>query len=275
MTPTTATVNGVELAYELRGDGPTAIVLVHGSWGSRHAWDQVAPALAERYRVLTYDRRGHSDSERPPGHGSVHEDAADLGALIEHLDLEPAYVAGTSFGAIVTLRLACERPHLFRGLIAHEPPLMALLGENRERSPSGSGPKEAIARVIALIDAGDNETAAELFVDAVAFGPGSWARFPEPLRRTFTFNAPTFADEQRDPEAMTMDLEPLGRFDTPVFLSLGDRSPPMFAPIVDIVARRLPDVEVHTFAGAGHGPHNSHPADYIEAVRAFVERTRG
>ena len=75
-------------------------------------------------RVLTYDRRGHSQSERPTGQGSVREDVADLAALLEHVELAPAWVLANSFGASISLRLASEHPGLFRGLIAHEPPLL-------------------------------------------------------------------------------------------------------------------------------------------------------
>src|SRR5205085_8987618 len=116
----TVKVNGVQLAYELTGAGEVPLVLVHGSWVSRHTWDLVVPGLAKPFRVLAYDRRGHSESERSPGQGSVREDVADLAALIEHLGLAPAWVAGNSFGATITLRLAAARPALFRGILAHE-----------------------------------------------------------------------------------------------------------------------------------------------------------
>src|ERR1041385_6457371 len=80
------------------------LVLVHGSWGDHHNWDPVVSALAESFRVLAYDRRGHSASERLAGQGSVFEDADDLAALINELGLAPAYVAGNSCGAVITLR---------------------------------------------------------------------------------------------------------------------------------------------------------------------------
>lgn len=55
-------VNGVRLRYELTGQGDE-LVLVHGSWDDRHGWNAVTPLLADRFRVLAYDRRGHSESE--------------------------------------------------------------------------------------------------------------------------------------------------------------------------------------------------------------------
>jgi pimeloyl-ACP methyl ester carboxylesterase len=116
---TTEKINGVQLHYELSGTAKVPLVLVHGSWGSHRNWDAVVPALRESFRVLTYDRRGHADSECPSGQGSVLDDVADLAALIESLDLAPAFVIGNSFGSSIALRLAGERPDLFRGLIVH------------------------------------------------------------------------------------------------------------------------------------------------------------
>ena len=75
-------INGVGIFWELTGTGGEPLVLVHGSWGDHHNWDKVVEELSENFRVLTYDRRGHSQSERPPGQGSVEEDIADLTGLI-------------------------------------------------------------------------------------------------------------------------------------------------------------------------------------------------
>jgi pimeloyl-ACP methyl ester carboxylesterase len=263
-------INGLRLRYEVSGEGAIPLVMVHGSWGSHHAWDLVVPALSERFRVVTFDRRGHSESERPPGQGSIREDAADVVALIEHLGLAPAWVAGTSFGAAITLHVAASRSDVLRGIACHEPPLMGLLGENRELSPTGTGPQEKIAKVIARIAAGDDAGAAEEFVEEIAFGPGHWARFPEATRRTFIENAPTFLDESRDPEQLTFDLATLKRYTKPTLLTLGSASPPMFEPVVKIFAAAMPQAEVVTIPGAGHGPHNSHPAEYVEALTAFI-----
>src|SRR4029078_13549833 len=83
-------VNGVRLFWDLRGETGDLLVLVHGSWGNHHNWDPVVPGLARCFRVLTYDRRGHSQSERPDGQGHVEEDVADLAALIDHIGHGPA-----------------------------------------------------------------------------------------------------------------------------------------------------------------------------------------
>jgi len=115
--------NGVQLFYELSGFGEIPVVLVHGSWVSHHTWDSVLPRLEKEFRVLTYDRRGHSQSERPAGQGSIQDDVADLAALLEHLGLAPAWVIGNSMGSSIALRLAAEHPKLLLGIVGHEPPI--------------------------------------------------------------------------------------------------------------------------------------------------------
>ena len=271
----TATVNGVRLHYRIHGTRETALVLVHGSWDSHHDWDLVVPALAGSCRVVAYDRRGHSQSERPSGPGSVREDVADLAALIEHLRLAPTWVVGNSFGASIALRLAAERPGLLRGLIAHEPPLFALLADDPTLAPTLADVSEKIGAVVERIASGDHAGAAEQFVETVALGPGTWAQVSADLRRAIIENAPTFLDEARDPEQLAFDLEWIRGFAKPVLLTRGDESPPTFAPVIARLASALPHAEVVTLPGAGHIPHATHPDAFVEAVLAFTRQHPG
>src|SRR6476659_8224442 len=103
-------IDGVNIFWELTGTKDEPLVLVHGSWGDHHNWDKVVGEFAKEFRVLTYDRRGHSQSESPPGQGNVEEDISDLIELINHLNLSPAHVAGNSFGAAIVLKTAAKRP---------------------------------------------------------------------------------------------------------------------------------------------------------------------
>src|SRR5258705_6962614 len=123
-------INDVKLFWELTGDRGEPLVLVHGSWGDHHNWDMIVGELGKTFRVLTYDRRGHSQSERLPGQGSVEEDIEDLVELINHFDLSPAHIAGNSFGAAIVLKTAAKRQDLFRSMIIHEPPLFGILTDN-------------------------------------------------------------------------------------------------------------------------------------------------
>lgn len=261
-------VGGVRLHYELGEAVGPPLVLVHGSWVDHTDWAPVVADLARDFQVLTYDRRGHSLSERPAGQGSADEDAADLAALIEGMGLAPAHVAANSFGAAIALRLASRRPWLFRSLNVHEPPLFGLLAAQAETRELAAAVGVAVGQVVALLAQGEMTAAAERFVDDVALGPGAWAGLPEGLRAVLVNNAPTFLDEAQDPDALTLDVAALAAFERPLLLTRGSESPPPFAPVLDALARALPQARRHTFDGAGHLPHQSHPAAYAAQVRA-------
>ena len=70
-------------------------------------------------------------------------------------------------------------------------------------------------------------------------------------------------------EALMLDVAALGAFDRPLLLTGGSESPPPFAPVLDALARALPHARRRTFDGAGHLPHQSHPAAYAAQVRAL------
>jgi pimeloyl-ACP methyl ester carboxylesterase len=265
-----ANVNGVRLRYELTGEGENPLVFVHGSWVSHGSWDPVVPKLAESLQVLTYDRRGHSESERPVGPDSILEDVADLAALIEHVGLGPAWVAGNSFGASITLRLAAQRPDLLRGVIAHEPPLFALLANDPATAPLLEEFTTKSGAVVERIARGDHAGAAEQFVEKIALGRGAWAQLAPEMRQTLIENAPTFLDEANDPEQIAFDTAWIKAFPRPALLTQGTESPPAFPPVVAKLAAALPMAELVSFPGAGHIPHITHPDAYVEVTRSFI-----
>jgi len=267
----TESVNGVLLRYALSGTGEVPLVLVHGSWGSHRNWDLVVPGLARSFQVLTYDRRGHCESECPGGQGSIGEDVDDLAALIELLGLAPAYVVGDSRGSVITLRLAGERPDLLRGVVVHEPPLFSLLASDSAMAPVLEEMRERVNAVLERIESGDHDGAAEQFCD-MALGPGTWAQFPLETRQTWIENAPTFLDEERDPEVGAVDLVSIGAFPGPILLTTGGHGPPMFSPVVARLAKALLGAETLTYARAGHIPHATHADAYVEATAAFIDR---
>jgi pimeloyl-ACP methyl ester carboxylesterase len=267
-----ATINGIELYYELSGQAGEPLVLVHGSWGEHHGWDLMVPALARSFRVLTYDRRGHSRSERPAGQGSVREDVSDLSALIEHLGLAPAHFLGNSFGGSIVLRLTAERPDLFRSLNVHEPALFSLLDPAADREILQSV-QERIRAVMELLEKGEMEAGARQFVETLTLGPGAWERLPERLRQSMCVNAPTFLDEQRDPEWLAIDLQRLARFSPPALLTRGDQSSPIFPLVIEKLAGTLAHAQAQTLQGVGHVPQLSHPQEYVEAVVSFIRAT--
>jgi pimeloyl-ACP methyl ester carboxylesterase len=264
-------INGVRLFWDLRGETGDLLVLVHGSWGNHHNWDSVVPAFERTFRVLTYDRRGHSQSERPGGQGHVEEDVADLAALIDHIGRGPAHLVGNSFGAAIVLRLAGERPDLFRSLIVHEPPLFRLLDHEPQAQAALSAIMERVGVVIGMLDARDYPGGARQFVETIAFRPGAWEQLPPDLRETFIFNASTWLDEMRDPEALSINLDRLQAFSARALLTHGGQSPAIFNLVVRQIALKMPRAVASTFPGAGHVPHLSHPDEYVATVTSFAD----
>jgi pimeloyl-ACP methyl ester carboxylesterase len=261
-------INGVELYYELRGEGEP-LVLVHGSWTDHTSWRFVVDALAETYRVLTYDRRGHSRSERSDSADTRQTDEDDLAALIEALDLAPAHLVGNSFGAAIALGLAARRPDLARSVVAHEPPVHGI-------SQPGSELESLIRPVLATMDEvvddlrhGHAERGAARFVEQIAFGPGVWPTLPAETRQTMIANAATLLDEAADPDWGTPPPPPPAS--VPVLLTDGETSPAWFGAIVgELTATTHQLAARHTFTGAGHVPHLTHPDDLVAVVRAFA-----
>jgi pimeloyl-ACP methyl ester carboxylesterase len=262
--------NNVNLFYEEIGSGEP-LVLVHGSWMDHHTWDQLASALAARFRVISYDRRGHSESERPSGQGSVHEDVADLAALIETLGLAPAHIIGNSFGGSIVLRLAIARPDLIRSVAAHEPPLPSLAVNESASAGEAEGSQSQVMAVIQLASSGEMEEAARRFWNGI-LGPGGWERvLTTDERKSYVNNCPTFLDEVMDPEAFTLDLGSLARFAGPTLLSSGSTSPPLFPRVVAAVCAAMKSAREHKFDGLGHIPHQTHPDEYLQVWTSFVE----
>ena len=264
-------VNGVELYYEVIGEGDP-LVLVHGGWGDHTSWRLVVDEFARSYQIVTYDRRGHSQSDRvsAPDVFRAHEE--DLDALIEKLGIAPAHVVGNSIGGSIALRLGSRRPEAFRSICAHEPPTLDVLRGDPETEALAEDQMTKLAGVEQRLAAGDMEGGARLFFETIALGPGAWERLPEQSRRAYVTNAPTFLAEMRDPEQLRLDLEGLARFPHPTLLTNGDNSRPEFAAVVGRLARVMPRAERRTVVGAGHVPHVTHPADYAQITLEFLSR---
>jgi pimeloyl-ACP methyl ester carboxylesterase len=98
-------------------------LFISGATGDAGHWTGVADTLADRYAVITYDRRGNSRSPRSLGWASttIDEQADDAAALLRGLDLAPAFVFGTSAGASIAANLALLHPAVLRGVVFHEP----------------------------------------------------------------------------------------------------------------------------------------------------------
>ena len=113
-----ARVGDLDIQYTDWGDPAAPVVLlVHGFNVQSHTWDPIASVLAERYRVIAPDLRGHGGSSWATDGYRAEQFAGDLGALLDQLGIDSCTVVGHSLGARVAIALAGMRPDLVSRLV--------------------------------------------------------------------------------------------------------------------------------------------------------------
>lgn len=207
--------NGIMMNYELTGTGE-CLVLVHGAGDNLGMWYGQVPVFSREYRVLTYDVRGHGETECPPSPVDMPLLAADLRELVRALDVDRAFVLGYSMGGRIGLQLALDEPAMMRALI------MSNSGVGLGAPPPGAA--ERRQSLIAALQRGDLETVSEQMT-AFSFSPGLKERDPalfERYKRVKLVNdAQSFA---RVWGSMAQAQPPdLSRLSCPVLLIAGER----------------------------------------------------
>lgn len=115
-TRASAGVNGIELAYELRGQGEP-LLLLHGFAACADYWAPLLPALAARHRLIIPDLRGHGRSTNPARRFSMRQSATDILSLLDHLGLDKVKAIGHSAGAMTLMHAATREPDRFEALV--------------------------------------------------------------------------------------------------------------------------------------------------------------
>lgn len=152
-----APVNGVELEYEVKGSGEPVLLISTGPIADSFLPLLSDKALVERYRLIRYRQRRRARSDAPPP--SFAEHAADAAALLAHLGIARAHVAGHSSGAIIALQLAVDRPDVVQTLALLEPPLLS--------APSAAAFFEKVGPALTAYGSGDREGAMARFLSTV------------------------------------------------------------------------------------------------------------
>jgi pimeloyl-ACP methyl ester carboxylesterase len=117
MTTGYAPVNGLQLYYEIHGEGQP-LILLHGGLGATEMFAGMLPLLAARRQVIAADLQAHgrtADIDRPMKYEAM---ADDIAALMKHLEIAKADALGYSLGAGVALRTAIQHPGLIGKLVA-------------------------------------------------------------------------------------------------------------------------------------------------------------
>jgi pimeloyl-ACP methyl ester carboxylesterase len=264
----TATVNGTELYYEIRGNGPP-VLLIMGATGDGGHFDALADLLADEFTVISYDRRGNGRSPVTDNWQttSPEEQADDAAALLNALGSRPAAVFGTSSGGNFALCLMIRHPGSVRGAILHEPGLYALVDDfEAVRSP-------VRAMVQKALEAGGPPAAVERFWCYVA-GDDGWDRLPPELRERLRAAASTLIGvELGTYELYTPDDETLTAIVAPMRLLVSENGLPVFTEIAGRFGKHL-GLDVATVPG-GHAAYHDRPRELAEAIRPFLREVSG
>ena len=108
-------VNDISLYYEESGEGEPLLFL-HGLGTDGRSWEYQRDFFAEQFRVIVVDVRGHGRSAQPPGPYSVSQFAADIFALLDHLQIDQFHLVGLSMGGMIGFQMAVDQPKRCKSL---------------------------------------------------------------------------------------------------------------------------------------------------------------
>ncbi len=242
---------GARLAYEVAGDGP-AMVLIHGFGLDMRMWDPQVGALAARFLVVRYDCRGFGASG-PLDPAVPYTHAGDLIALLDHLDVGEAVLAGLSFGGRVALQAALAAPDRVRGL--------ALLDAVLDGVPWDPKSAEALDEVTLRVRAAGVLAGREAWLAHPLFAA---ARERPDLAAALAAMVAGYPGQHwlgQDPHRETRrPLDLLEAVAGPALVAVGERDVPGFREMSAVLARRIPGAAYHVVAGAGHMVNMEQPA---------------
>ena len=282
----TATVNGVDLAYIEQGQGEP-VLFVHGGAGDYRAWDQQMNAFGAGYRAVALSCRGYWPNPKlhPDEPITLDTFVDDLAQFVHALGAGPVHLVGhSSPGGFGSLRLASQHPELLRTLVLLEPPAFPLLGVSIPPRPAqvikllirhprvGIGFIKFGARgvrpAIKAFERGDDERALRIFM-AANTSRAVVEGIPEAIFQRFADNAGPLKAQIKAgfPPFTASDARAI---EVPTLLVSGAQSPAHIKAVTDRLAKLVPDADRLTIAGATHNMFNSHPAQFNAGVLRFI-----
>ncbi len=263
-----ASVNGIQIAYEVRGAGQP-LLLIAGLSYDRWMWHRLAPGLARRFQVVLFDNRGVGRSSRPAGPYSAELLAQDTVGLMDALGIERAAVLGFSMGGFVAQALALAQPERLSHLVLAatnfggpnhvpaKPDAMALLLD-----PSGS-PEDRVRRGIEISCAPGFAARETGLLDAwIAYRvaqPIDPASYQAQLAIGLGLLSPAASFESRLPGLRL-----------PVLILFGEHDQVAPPANVRLLAAAIPGAQVVILKGAGHFFPLEAPAAAAEAILGFL-----
>lgn len=262
-------VNGAKLEYEAVGSGePVLLISPVLADGFLPLFEE--PALADRYQLIRYHRRGWAGSTHTPPPVSIADHAADAAALLDHLGLGRVHVAGHSSGAAVAAQLALDHPEIVHTLILLELLLLSV--------PSGEAFLEQAGPAFEAYASGDHTGALAMFMSAV--GGLDWAtcralleeRIPGAVAQAIGDADTFFGIELPSLTTWAFDAERAATIQQPVRSVLGAETQPLWLEVAAFLRSSLPHVEERAIGGIGHLLHIQRSEPVARAIAEFLGR---
>ena len=253
------------------GTGP-GVVCIHANASSSAQWRGLMERLAPKFRVLAPDSYDSGKGPHWPSDRVIR--LGDEAALIEPVLSRagsPLVLVGHSYGAGVALIAALQNPKRVRALALYEPTIFALLDAEKPAPNDADGIRDAVARSVAALEAGDTDLCAQHFID-YWMGAGAWKQIPEARKPAI---AASTTNVRRWAHALITEPTPLAAFrslDVPVLYMTGKRSTPSALGVARLLAGALPRVERVDFDKLGHMGPVTHPEIVNAAIGEFLER---
>lgn len=260
--------SGIPVPFVANGTGEP-MLFVHGSLCDYRYWNAQTAILSKHFHCISVSLSHYwplADA-RVARTFSWQEHVSELAEFIETLALGPVHLVGHSRGGCVAFRLACEHPHLVKSLTLADPggPLQV---DDTPAPPLQPAIAALRGKVAELVDAGEIDSALELFVDSVSV-PGQWRKSPKGFRTMATDNAATLPKQFRDHmPAYTQALAQKVKCKT--LLIEGEKSPRIYRDNVAALATWIADARAETVAGASHGMNVTNPAAFNRLLQAFA-----
>lgn len=259
-----AHINGVELEYEVRGEGEP-VLLIHGA----HIANAMTPLLdepaLEGFQQIYYHRRGFAGSSRATASTSVATHADDAAALLDHVGVSSAHVVGHSSGAVYALEVGARHPARVRSLALLEPALLT--------GPAGAVFMEVMTGLMSRYNAGDDAGAVDEFLSLV--GRDDWRQVieravPGGVEQAERDAATFFESELPTVAAWSFDVGRASVITCPVLSVLGSDSGPLFAEGRHFLHNWFPDCIDADLAGVTHLLQMEATEAVAEAVGHFL-----
>ena len=262
-------VNGVDLEYEVIGAGEP-VLLVHPIIADGFLPLVRERALADRYQLIRYHKRGWLGSTHTPPPVSIADHVADAAALLDHLGVRPAHVAGHSSGAAVAAQLALDHPEYVHTLMLLEPSLISV--------PSLAAFFEQVEPAFEAYASGDHATALAIFMSAV--GGVEWTKarallehsLPGAVKQAIGDADTFFGIELPALTEWVFGAEQAAKLDLPVLSVVGSKTQPVWVEVAEFLRSALPQVEQCTIDGAGHLLQIQSPEAVARAMAEFLGR---